>query len=62
MSAKFNNYYEFPLVTVIIPSFNHAQYISNAIESVLKQTYDNIELIIVDDGSTDNSHKVISKI
>jgi len=49
------------LVTVIIPSYNHAQYIQKAIESVLTQTYENIELIIVDDGSHDNSHSVIRK-
>ena len=55
------DYNKLPLVTIIIPSYNHAQYISNAIESVLNQKYDNIELIIVDDGSTDNSHKVILK-
>lgn len=53
---------ERPVVTVIIPSFNHAQYISEAIESVLNQTYENIELIVVDDGSTDDSHEVLSAL
>lgn len=50
-----------PLVTVIIPSFNHAQYIESAIESVLNQTYENIELIINDDGSTDGTHEVLRR-
>lgn len=50
-----------PLVTVIIPSYNHGQWISKAIESALNQTYKNIELIIVDDGSRDNSKEVISR-
>lgn len=50
-----------PLVTVVIASYNHAQYITKAIQSVLHQTYENIELVIVDDGSKDDSHEVIRK-
>ena len=48
-----------PLVTTIIPSYDHARYVGNAIESVLAQDYPNVELIVIDDGSSDGSHDVI---
>lgn len=43
------------LVTVVIPSYNHAPYIRQAVESVLAQSHLNLELIVIDDGSTDAS-------
>lgn len=49
-----------PLVSVIIPTYNRANYLPLAVESVLNQTYENLELYIIDDGSTDNTADVVS--
>ena len=43
-----------PLISVILPTYNRAYTLERAIESVRKQTYENIEIIVVDDGSTDS--------
>ena len=48
-----------PKVTVILTSYNQAQYVAQAIQSVLNQTFTDFELFIVDDGSTDNSQEII---
>ena len=50
---------EYPLVTAILPSFNHRRFVEQSIRSVIGQTYANIQLIVVDDGSTDGSPELI---
>lgn len=50
-----------PIVSVIMPSYNHAKYIGQAIESVLSQTLADVELIVIDDGSTDGTQEVIQR-
>ncbi len=47
-----------PLVSIVIPTFNYGRFLGDAIESALSQTYRHLELIVVDDGSTDNTRAV----
>ena len=49
------------LVSIVIPAYNHARYLSEAIDSVLNQDYSKIELIVLDDGSTDNTAEVLQQ-
>ena len=52
---------KFPKVSVLMPCYNHEKYVAQSIESILNQTYPNIELIVLDNGSTDNSYEIIKK-
>lgn len=51
---------EGPLLSIIIPSYNHSRFIKEAVDSVLSQTYSNLELIVIDDGSSDNSLEILN--
>ena len=50
-----------PLVSVIVPNYNHARYLKQRLDTVFNQTYQNFEVIILDDKSTDNSLEVINQ-
>ena len=51
-----------PLVTIVVPSYNHERYIEACIDSVVNQTYSNLEIIVIDDGSTDSSPEILKSL
>lgn len=52
----------FPLISIILPSYNHAEFVAAAVDSVLHQTIKDIELIVVDDGSSDSTPDLVERI
>lgn len=50
-----------PLVSIIVPNFNHAAYLQERLDSIYRQTYNNYEVILLDDCSTDNSREILDK-
>lgn len=50
------------LVSVLIPVYNVEQYVETAIKSIIDQTYTNLEIIVIDDGSTDNTYQIVDEI
>ncbi len=57
-----NQHVEYPLISIVMPVFNGERFINEAIENILNQNYPAIEIIIIDDGSTDNSKTVIDEL
>jgi len=51
-----------PLVTIVVSCFNHAKYIEACVDSILRQSYAQIELIVIDDGSTDGSAEILKDL
>ena len=57
----YNNNIFNPLVSIVIPVYNAEKYIERALKSLINQSYKNIEVIVVNDGSTDNTEKIVKK-
>ncbi|MGB3402563.1 MAG: glycosyltransferase [Microcoleaceae cyanobacterium] len=61
-STHHNSYHSLPLVSILIPTYNGEAFINQALQSAFSQTYPNLEIIISDDGSTDNTLNIVQQI
>ena len=50
-----------PIISIIVPVYNTERYLSECLNSIIKQTYQNLEIVIVDDALTDNSYRIIAE-
>ena len=50
------------LISVIVPAYNHEKYIEECIRSIMAQTYQNIELLVIDDGSKDGTFEILQSL
>jgi alpha-1,3-rhamnosyltransferase len=62
MAGKKESKIDMPLVTIVIPSFNHAKYIEDCVKSVCSQFYSPLQVIVIDDGSSDDSPEILTKL
>lgn len=53
---------QYPLVSVLIPAYNHEKFVRDTLLSVLEQDYPNLELLVLDDGSTDNTFEILTSL
>jgi glycosyltransferase involved in cell wall biosynthesis len=61
MQIRLLNMSRFPMISIIMPSFNQGEYIEQSILSILRQDYESIEFILVDGGSKDNTSSIIDR-
>lgn len=59
-NSKLSSNIDWPRITIVIPTLNQGQFIGETLQSIVSQNYHNLELIVVDGGSTDDTHRVIS--
>ena len=62
MNLMYNRFMAKPLISLIVPVYNVEQFLGRCFESILKQTYKNLEIILIDDGSTDNCGKLCDQL